>query len=54
MNADNPAPNPAQPVVNEADTSLPLLRTWRSVYVFVAVVFCLWVAGLVLLPFLFS
>ena len=39
---------------DEAETSLPLLRTWPGVYVFVAIMFCVWIAGLVLLPFFFS
>ena len=51
MNADEHAA-PEQPADDE--TSLPLLRTWPAVYIFVTLVFCAWVAGLVLLPFLFS
>ena len=54
MNADHEGPPPDRIAGDDADTSLPLLRTWRGVYIFVAVVFCVWVAGLVLLPFLFS
>ena len=54
MNVDHEARGPAQTAVDEAETSLPLLRTWPSVYVFVAITFCVWIAGLVLLPFLFS
>ena len=42
------------PAENEADTGLPLLRTWRGVYVLVVVAFCVWVAGLLLLQALFS
>ena len=38
----------------DVETGLPLLRTWREVYVAVVVAFCIWVAGLVALPFLFS
>ena len=53
MNADQHGPNP-QEAVDEAETSLPLLRTWPGVYLFVAVVFCVWIVGLVLLPLLFS
>ena len=41
------------PTREEADTGLPLLRTWRSVYVCVVVSFCVWVAGLLLLQSLF-
>ena len=54
MNADHEGPPTDRVAVDDADTSLPLLRTWRSVYILVAVVFCVWVAALVLLPLFFS
>ena len=54
MNADHEGPPSDRTTGDDADTGLPLLRTWHGVYVFVAVVFCVWVAGLVLLPFFFS
>ncbi len=40
--------------VDDAQTGLPLLPSWRAVYIFVAVTFCLWIIGLVLLPVLCS
>ena len=54
MNAHDDGTTAKPSVVDEADTGLPLLRTWRGVYFLVAAAFCLWVAGLLLLEWLFS
>ena len=54
MNDEHEGPPTDRVARDDAETGLPLLRTWRGVYIFVAVVFCVWVAALVLLPFLFS
>ena len=44
---------PSTPVDDRA-TGLPLLRTWRAVYVFVVVAFLTWVALLTALDRVFS
>ncbi len=36
---------------DDSDTGLPLLRTWRGIYIFVLVVFVLTVASLTALTF---
>ena len=54
MNAHDVGMTQQPPAENEADTGLPRLRTWRSVYVFVLVAFCVWVGSLLLLQSLFS
>ncbi len=46
--------NPPSDAPDDTETGLPLLRTWRAVYVAVVVAFCVWIAGLVALPFLCS
>jgi len=40
--------------VDDRSTGLPLLRTWRAVYVFVVVAFLTWVALLTALERVFS
>jgi hypothetical protein len=52
-NRPEPAPPPTTAAEDET-TGLPLLRTWRAVYGFVAVVFAAGVALLVLLSRIFS
>jgi hypothetical protein len=42
-------PNTDNSVVPEADTGLPWLRTWRSVYLVVIINFVLWISLLVAL-----
>ncbi len=54
MNAGHEGPPVGRLAKDDRDTGLPLLHAWRGVYVFVAIVFCVWVAALVLLPFFFS
>lgn len=48
-----PAPPPPPPV-DDAATGLPLFRTWRGVYLFVAGAFVLYVALLAALPLIFA
>lgn len=38
----------SKPKTSDAETGLPLLRTWRSVYWFVFAVFVVWIVGLAL------
>ena len=40
--------------LHSGETSLPILRTWNNVYIFVLATFALWVALLVMLTELFS
>jgi hypothetical protein len=40
--------------IDDGSTGLPLLRTWRAVYVFVVVAFLTWVALLTALDWVFS
>jgi hypothetical protein len=40
--------------IDDGSTGLPLLRTWRAVYVFVVVAFLTWVALLTALDRVFS
>lgn len=50
---DNPAA--AGPDSGDGNkTGLPLLQSWRAVYIFVALCFVFWVAILALLPRVFS
>jgi hypothetical protein len=48
--------SPASPPgpVDDRSTGLPLLRTWRAVYIFVVVAFLTWVALLTALERVFS
>ena len=39
-----PVPSPLPPDKPENDTSLPGLRSWRAVYIFVGCVLAIWVA----------
>jgi hypothetical protein len=48
------APPDPEPLAEEAATGLPLLRTWRGVYLFVLGTFILWVVLLNLLTRMFS
>jgi len=48
----SPASSPGP--VDDRATGLPLLRTWRAVYVFVVVAFLTWVALLTALERVFS
>ena len=50
---DSPPPEPAHQPDDET-TGLPLLRTWRGVYLFVFGTFILWVVLLNLLTRMFS
>jgi hypothetical protein len=52
-NEDEQAGPPSAPIDDRA-TGLPLLRTWRAVYVFVVVAFLTWVALLTALERVFS
>ena len=47
VNVESPAPEPENP-------GLPLLRSWKAVYLFVLASFVLWVALLIALTKLFS
>jgi len=51
--ADSSCPPPGPADSNEPDTGLPLLPSWRGVYLFVFGCFTLWVLLLVLLTMLF-
>ena len=51
---DQARPSDASPDTKPGETGLPLLRTWRAVYVFVLATFALWIALLVALTKLFS
>jgi hypothetical protein len=42
------------PQLKDEGTGLPGLRSWRSVYVFVLVVFALWIGLLIVLSRMFS
>ena len=46
--------NPGPPSASESGTGLPLLRTWRRVYIFVLGSFVLWVVLLSALARLFA
>lgn len=47
-------PAPSSGLVDDRSTGLPLLRTWRAVYIFVVVAFLTWVALLTALERVFS
>ena len=51
--SDDAAGAPPAPV-DDRVTGLPLLRTWRAVYIFVVVAFVIWVALLTALERVFS
>jgi hypothetical protein len=43
-----------KPQPNDEVTGLPVLRSWRTVYVFVLAVFALWIGLLIVLTRMFS
>ena len=55
MNSNQPIPSDSQPGgVDDRTTSLPLLRSWSSVYLFVTAAFVIWVVLLTALQRMFS
>lgn len=48
-----PPDNPPQPAEGDDDTGLPILRSWRSVYVAVTIIFVVYATLLTLLTRLY-
>ena len=53
MNPRDPETRPPSSTPDDAETGLPLLRSWRAVYVCVLAAFCLYIVSLALLPVIF-
>ncbi len=54
MTSDHRNPAADDPAADDATTGVPGLRTWRAVYVVVAMVFVLWIVLLTILTESFS